>query len=1579
MGLATGASGLLTVTVILISSLILFSIPVLAIHTSTAELQPEWSASGQTMEYTVTFYNNASSQDDIGEVRIYQNDNYEEFECDEKTGWILSEPAPGICNYYGYPRGTVKIIAGQSEFFTFSAKTSVDPTDTCQLIWQFETRDLTFPNTGSINYLNDTTSIDSDPPEITKDVIGPQVGDCDPAPALGEAGECWVMDHETQIQVQVTDDISEVCDSGIDWCTYSITLDGTPHFTHTFDPDPENDPTLDMGWTFNFTEDSVHVLNITCVDVAGNRVEDIEVFHVDSTPPTTTKEISEPKKIAEIEGQTVEWVDTVTNITLTTVDGGPICAVGVDKVWYNNIIDLTEQSCWVEEACNPVMDLVPFEGEWSNPADEVGCIDAMQDYCEQEMRYTPNTEDWYDCVEYWATEECGVDPIWKLYRGVPIQKDEPSCHILTYFGVDHLGNVEEPQANCFFVDKHAPEVLKDNGNAIWDFGEPYFMNEDNIRGEFHWLTTSMPITLDCDDSWDETVPHPSGDEQMCFKVSYDYPKWGYITDEYCDTALNQDGYCCVDVSSDSYDFYFQEESMHNLEYYCIDAVEKKSPVHVQYYKVDDTEPNITKVMIGTDHLGECPPGPNPSEPCYVRDDGQNGVAISVVDGGDICAVDDMSCYYELWWQASREECAEAQGFWNVSTGWCLVDSDEFGNYSEVIFYEDSTHELYIYCEDALGNWVDDTETFLVDSTPPETVKTYGEPYKADPECVSYYEWECDYFGYEPYDSYEECVMSKVHMNCPQWITGGTSITLSSEDEKVGVEKIVYGDAIVPDEACYMPGEYCHPVEMQMTEVLDDEITFYKEDEESCHVIQYYAVDLLGNTEQIKYQCVFVDNTPPEGIKEVGDPNIPCVELECLEFDYWVRDPTVAEPTIITLDCEDGGDHPVEQETMCYRVSFDVEPWLTEEYCDEFGGEMTGVEDDDWCCVYVGDEECVEKSTCEPEENVYEFYFMEDSLHDLEFYCMDHLGNTEQPADVEYFKVDSIPPVTTKTYVPDAYIDPSSQLEYIDTQHMIELTAEDGGPTCAVGGVETYYRVSGSLGNHFCNNCENWLNMLRPDMGPWMPYQGPFGIPNESCHVIEFYSEDALGNPEEMQWQCVFVDKTPPVITKEYGEPIFPIEICETDYPHYISSLTPINISAYDPEPHPSGLDELWYRVSIVNDENCMNYTLCHDEEGDTQWIPINSGDEITIPDDSCHLIEIKAIDNVDKETMHKQCVFVDNQAPDPLKEVGEPKTPWDGKDAKFYDLDDFCMEPGKCWKVTILTPINLECVDPQPHPVDHETVCFKVELDAEDATETYCDESHYDGTPTVRDNETYCCLEKELDEPFYFGEVSEHNLAYYCVDALGNTGPIDDEKFKVEDTAFEIELNRKWNLISVPVKLLDGAMDEAFADVADTVETVWTYDGETGDWYVYTPNGDSSDDSLMTMLPGWGYWVLSNEDDLLVIGGSLMSPAMVPPSKPIVAGWNLIGYYGAEGAPEGDNGYPGYYGPDVNGDIAKCVLNTLGVSMWDKGFTSLWTYWEPDNPEMWKALNKISPMDPGAGYWLMAQEDGIYTPSTTCM
>ena len=160
-----------------------------------------------------------------------------------------------------------------------------------------------------------------------------------------------------------------------------------------------------------------------------------------------------------------------------------------------------------------------------------------------------------------------------------------------------------------------------------------------------------------------------------------------------------------------------------------------------------------------------------------------------------------------------------------------------------------------------------------------------------------------------------------------------------------------------------------------------------------------------------------------------------------------------------------------------------------------------------------------------------------------------------------------------------------------------------------------------------------------------------------------------------------------------------------------------------------------------------------------------------------------------------------------------------------------------------------------------------------------------------------------------------------------------------------------------------------FSEIEDKVKGVWTYDSE-GNWHAWIP-GPAGDD-LYSIEPGWGYWILMEDDAILTIGGSLMRPGPVgQASKEIVPGWNLIGYYGADGETEYDE-------PDGDGGEAYCELYSLGEDIWDKEFTALLTYWEPYNPDTWIELDRNDDMDPGAGYWLATPHEGLYTPSTDC-
>jgi len=325
----------------------------------------------------------------------------------------------------------------------------------------------------------------------------------------------------------------------------------------------------------------------------------------------------------------------------------------------------------------------------------------------------------------------------------------------------------------------------------------------------------------------------------------------------------------------------------------------------------------------------------------------------------------------------------------------------------------------------------------------------------------------------------------------------------------------------------------------------------------------------------------------------------------------------------------------------------------------------------------------------------------------------------------------------------------------------------------------------------------------------------------------------------------------------------------------------------------------------------------------------------------------------------------------PNKTVGLPADKWDGKNANYYNISDRCWNGQNnsidCWKVTTLTPITMSCTDPAPHPVDYSIMAFNVNFDGSDKTEDYCKE--FSGEYNLS-GDGFCVIKKEDPITFLFKEESEHNLQFYCEDALGNKGPIDEEKFKVEGSSFEIKINKKWNLISVPFVLLNDSMHKVFDPQADKIMSIWTYDAALNKWFVFTPDGIDNDD-MDRMMPGWGYWVLARNDTELLIGGSLFSPAKTPPSKQIVPGWNLIGYWGTEGL-------SGYSGPNGNGLTSFCELNSLISTVWEIPDNSLWSYWEPFNPNQWIPYDKYKHMDPGAGYWMFTNQNGEFVIPTVC-
>lgn len=456
------------------------------------------------------------------------------------------------------------------------------------------------------------------------------------------------------------------------------------------------------------------------------------------------------------------------------------------------------------------------------------------------------------------------------------------------------------------------------------------------------------------------------------------------------------------------------------------------------------------------------------------------------------------------------------------------------------------------------------------------------------------------------------------------------------------------------------------------------------DEDSYHLIEYWAVDGCGWEETPHhYELDIVDTQAPQIVKTVGDPKVACAPGDPNNCDYYIT-----QSTQISLTCTDQQPHPVNDVVIKYRYKVD-------------DGLFT-----DWI------------SYSSP------FTFPQDSRHELQYYCVDALGNGANDIKTEVDIVDTQAPVTTKVIGDPKYIGPKDCVAgqckvYIDGVTRISLNCVDPEPH-PVNDVKVYYRYRLNV-EEFTDN--------------WIIYTEPFGFPVEGRYELEYYCVDALNNTEIPHlYETDYVDKTPPVTTKTYGIPFYTDGTSD-----WITNQTPITLTADDGNLETSsGVDYTKYRITLLGDDSaCLSNEICQQQSGTVDFLTYTT--PFTIPEQSCHLIEYYSVDNVDKtEVVKKQCVFVDNSAPNLTKSVGEPKyAPCKDAGCDYYIRQD--------------TPITLTCEDVLPHPVNDVTIY----------------------ATTYRWNGEIWELMQELNDKsgiltFTNTEDSLHKFKYWCEDALGN-------------------------------------------------------------------------------------------------------------------------------------------------------------------------------------------------------------------
>ncbi|MDR2855533.1 MAG: hypothetical protein LBV40_05200 [Methanomicrobiales archaeon] len=162
-----------------------------------------------------------------------------------------------------------------------------------------------------------------------------------------------------------------------------------------------------------------------------------------------------------------------------------------------------------------------------------------------------------------------------------------------------------------------------------------------------------------------------------------------------------------------------------------------------------------------------------------------------------------------------------------------------------------------------------------------------------------------------------------------------------------------------------------------------------------------------------------------------------------------------------------------------------------------------------------------------------------------------------------------------------------------------------------------------------------------------------------------------------------------------------------------------------------------------------------------------------------------------------------------------------------------------------------------------------------------------------------------------------------------------------------IMLYEGWNLVATP-RTLDKSANTAkiFGDVNADGHSIWTYDVERGGWI------DLIQDDVIKPL--YGYWVYTTQKQWVPLTYNT-DPLMVPPSRALAEGWNLVGLSGIQDATA----------RDAFLSVRKVWTNIIG---WDEEKQSYEGTILNGGDE---GRNEMISLSTGNAYWVFITEPGI--------
>ena len=207
--------------------------------------------------------------------------------------------------------------------------------------------------------------------------------------------------------------------------------------------------------------------------------------------------------------------------------------------------------------------------------------------------------------------------------------------------------------------------------------------------------------------------------------------------------------------------------------------------------------------------------------------------------------------------------------------------------------------------------------------------------------------------------------------------------------------------------------------------------------------------------------------------------------------------------------------------------------------------------------------------------------------------------------------------------------------------------------------------------------------------------------------------------------------------------------------------------------------------------------------------------------------------------------------------------------------------------------------------------------------------------------------------------------------------------------AFTFNLLPGQNLISLPLKPDTTTITDLLgAELLSAIDTIMYYDASLAGlpqedrWLMFSPDAPSNLQTLTELRTGRGFWVRMKDDAfsfsaplapglpstprpiLFTYFGRFLEPGTVPPTYPVVPGWNLIGFHSEHPLP------------------VTTALQSLESPQ--RIWASLFQYdnvirFELDEePEIiLGGFSRVLPtgvMEPGAGFWMFMVDGGVIVP-----